>query len=100
VGPPAREKQQGRLNEFKIGHFALGDRERACLEQVQMSHTSELQRLAQVPGEERPGRRRHVGEQGSKGVHRDDQQNYWHPASPIVFHMSGVQVPTNRNKEL
>lgn len=30
----------------------------------------------------------------AKGVHRDDQQNYWHQASPIVFHMSGVQVPS------
>src|SRR6516165_8372785 len=100
VGPPAREKQQGRLNEFKIGHFALGDRERACLEQVQMTHTSELQRLAQVPGEERPGRRRNVGEQGGEGVHWYDLQYYRDQTQLIVLYIGNVQARTIKTGSL
>src|SRR5258708_34421066 len=53
MGAPAREKQQGWLNELEIGPSALGDPVPAGLERAQATHISELRRLAQVPGTER-----------------------------------------------
>ena len=91
VGSAAREEQQGWLEHFEIVRSALGQRERACLEQVQMTDARKVYRLAQLPSEKGPGGRGGVGEQSGKGVHRDYLQRFWHQTPLIILHSGRVQ---------